>query len=47
VKFGRKPTLSPEQIEHARDLRDKGRHPDDIAALLKCSRATVYRALAA
>jgi DNA invertase Pin-like site-specific DNA recombinase len=45
VKFGRKPSLSPEQIEHARDLRDQGKRPDDIGALLKCSRATVYRAL--
>jgi hypothetical protein len=43
--FGRKPRLSPEQIKHARDLRAQGKHPDDIGALLKCSRATVYRAL--
>jgi DNA invertase Pin-like site-specific DNA recombinase len=42
---GRKPRLSPEQIEHAKELRKK-KHPDDIAAILKCSRATVYRALA-
>jgi len=44
---GRKPSLSPEQIEHAQELRRKGKHPDEIAALLKCSRATIYRALAA
>jgi DNA invertase Pin-like site-specific DNA recombinase len=44
---GRKPRLSPEQIKHAQELRRKGKHPDDIAAILKCSRATVYRAIAA
>jgi DNA invertase Pin-like site-specific DNA recombinase len=45
IKPGRKPRLSPEQIKHARDLRDQGDHPDDIGAILKYSRATVYRAL--
>jgi DNA invertase Pin-like site-specific DNA recombinase len=35
VKFGRKPALTPERIEHAKELR-----------ILKCSPATVYRALA-
>ena len=42
---GRKPCLSPEQIAHAKELRKK-KHPDEIARILKCSRATVYRALA-
>src|SRR5208283_1623511 len=36
IQPGRKPSLSPEQIEHAQELRRKGKHPDDIAALLKC-----------
>src|ERR1022692_4074880 len=45
VHPGRKPSLSPEQIEHAKELRKK-KHPDEIARILKCSRATVYRALA-
>ena len=43
---GRKPRLSPQQIEHAQDLKKKGKHPDEIAAYLNCSRATVYRTLA-
>src|ERR1035438_7755475 len=42
---GRKPRLSAEQVEHAKELRKK-KHPDEIARILKCSRATVYRALA-
>jgi DNA invertase Pin-like site-specific DNA recombinase len=42
---GRKPSLSPVQIETAKELRKK-KHPDEIARILKCSRATVYRALA-
>jgi hypothetical protein len=43
----RKPRLSAEQIEHAQELPRKGKHPNDTAAILKCSRATVYRAIAA
>jgi DNA invertase Pin-like site-specific DNA recombinase len=49
VKFGRKPTLTPEQVEHARELRDRKKDPktpQQIARVLKCSPATVYRALA-
>jgi len=46
IKPGRKPSLSPEQIKHAKEQHRKGKQPDDIAAILKCSRATVYRALA-
>lgn len=44
IRPGRKPRLSPEQIAHAKELRKK-KHPDEIARILKCSRATVYRAL--
>jgi len=46
VRPGRKPTLTPEQIKHAQELHRKRKPADEIAALLKCSRATVYRAIA-
>ena len=49
VKFGRKPALTPEQIEHAKELRYRKKDPktpQQIARILKCSPATVYRALA-
>ena len=47
VKFGRKRKLSPEQLEHARELIDKGeRDRQGIADLLNVSRTTLYRALA-
>jgi DNA invertase Pin-like site-specific DNA recombinase len=50
VKFGRKPALTPEQIDHAKELRTRKKDPktpEQIARILKCSPATVYRALAA
>ena len=46
IKPGRKPRLSPQQIGHAQELREKGKRPDDITDILNVSRATVYRALA-
>src|ERR1700726_4071434 len=47
VKFGRKPKLTPQQIDHARELIDKGDHDrQGIADLFKVSRTTLYRALA-
>ena len=49
VKFGRKPALAPEQIEHAKELRyrkKKPKTPQQMARILKCSPATLYRALA-
>jgi len=49
VKFGRKPALTPEQIEHAKEVRHRKKDPktpQQIAKILKCSPATVYRALA-
>jgi hypothetical protein len=45
VKFGRKPKLSLEQIEHAREQIDKGKRREDIAALMNVDRTTLYRAL--
>jgi DNA invertase Pin-like site-specific DNA recombinase len=49
VKFGRKPALDPEQIAHAKELRARKKDPKtptQIARILRCSAATVYRALA-
>ena len=46
VKFGPRPTLTLEQIAHARDLIDQGRHTvKDAASLLGVHRSTLYRAL--
>ncbi|MCC3256347.1 recombinase family protein [Xanthomonas campestris] len=47
VRFGRRPTLSPEQIAHARhQIETEGKSAREVAALLKVHRATLYRALA-
>jgi DNA invertase Pin-like site-specific DNA recombinase len=47
VKFGRKRKLTPQQLDHARALIEKGEHDrQDIADLFKVSRTTLYRALA-
>ena len=47
MKFGRKPKLTPEQKVHARKLIDAGEHSrEDVAALLRVNRTTLYRALA-
>jgi DNA invertase Pin-like site-specific DNA recombinase len=45
VKFGRKPKLTRQQIDHARKLIDDGQRREDVAALFKVDRATLYRAL--
>lgn len=45
VRFGRRPTLTPGQVEHARDLLSKGRTAAEAAELLGVHRATLYRAL--
>src|SRR5215471_13815554 len=47
VKLGRKPKLSPQQVDHARKLLDQGEHPRDVARLLKVSQRTIERALQA
>jgi DNA invertase Pin-like site-specific DNA recombinase len=45
-KGGRRPALSPAKVEHARKLRDGGEHTmTEIAELVGCSRATLYRVL--
>jgi DNA invertase Pin-like site-specific DNA recombinase len=46
IRPGPKPKLTRQQIEHAKELRAKGKAPDVIAGILSVSRATVYRALA-
>jgi DNA invertase Pin-like site-specific DNA recombinase len=46
VKFGRKPKLTPQQIKHARQLRDQGETAQAIASVLNVHRATIYRILA-
>ena len=45
VKFGRKPKLSPAQINHARQQIEQGEGVQDVAALLNVDRTTLYRAL--
>ena len=45
VKMGRKPRLSPQQVQHARELIEQGKHPKEVKKLLGVSLATLYRAL--
>lgn len=45
-KGGRRPALSAAKVAHARKLRDGGEHTmTEIADLVGCSRATLYRVL--
>lgn len=44
VKFGPPPALTPEQIAHARELRET-KSVSEVARLLGVHRATIYRAL--
>jgi DNA invertase Pin-like site-specific DNA recombinase len=46
VRFGRKPKLSRQQIDHARKLIDEGERREDVAAILNVNRTTLYRVLA-
>jgi len=45
VKFGRKPKLTAQQKQHARQLLDQGRPVQEVAALLNVHRSTLYRVL--
>jgi DNA invertase Pin-like site-specific DNA recombinase len=45
VKFGRKPSLSTEQVKHARKLLADGETTRRVASLFKVGRVTLYRAL--
>jgi DNA invertase Pin-like site-specific DNA recombinase len=46
VKFGRKPKLDAERLEHPREMLDQGKDWQHVARVLKVSRTTLYRALA-
>jgi DNA invertase Pin-like site-specific DNA recombinase len=46
VKFGRKPKLTAERIEHARKLIEDGESRQYVAEMLGVGRLTLYRALA-
>lgn len=45
VKLGRKPTLTPAQVAHARRLIDGGESPRTVASTLRIGRTTLWRAL--
>jgi DNA invertase Pin-like site-specific DNA recombinase len=47
VKFGRKPKLTAAQVKHARQQIEDGKRVEEVADLLKVSRATLYRILKA
>src|SRR2546429_5914085 len=44
VKFGRKPKLSPEQVDHAREQIERGKTAQAVTALLRVGRVTLWRA---
>jgi DNA invertase Pin-like site-specific DNA recombinase len=46
VKFGRKPKLTAQQINHALKLISARERREDVADLFKISRTTLYRSLA-
>ena len=41
-RFGRKPSLSPAQVTHARKLIEGGESPDRVAVTLKVHRSTLF-----
>jgi hypothetical protein len=45
TKLGRRPSLSDNQLKHARDLLGKGESPATVAKLLNVCRATLYNSL--
>lgn len=45
AKFGRKPRLSRQQIDHAWKMIDAGERREGVAALLNVDRTTLCRAL--
>ena len=45
VKFGRKPTVTPDRLDHARKLIRDGKTPTEAAQILRIGRSTLYRAL--
>lgn len=47
TKVGRKPKLTPEQIDHAKKLIEAGESPSRVARSIGVSPATLYRAIPA
>ena len=47
VKFGRKPKLSHQQVDHARKLLEQGEAPQTVADSFGIGRSTLYRCLKA
>ena len=45
MKFGRKPKLTPERIEHVRKLIEEGESRQYVAEMLGVGGVTLYRAL--
>ena len=45
VKMGRKSKLSPQQIQHTKELIEQGKPAREVAKLLGVSLATIYRAV--
>jgi DNA invertase Pin-like site-specific DNA recombinase len=45
AKLGRKRSLTPRQVEHARQLIEQGESPPAVAKTLEVSRSTLWRAL--
>lgn len=43
MKFGRKPKLTPERIEHVRKLIEEGESRQYVAEMLGVGRVTLYR----
>jgi len=43
VQLGRKPSLTPAQVKHARKLIDGGENPRAVARTLGVNRSTLYR----
>jgi len=45
VKFGRKPKLTPDRLDHARKLINQGKTPTEATKIMGVGRATLYGAL--
>jgi DNA invertase Pin-like site-specific DNA recombinase len=45
VQLGRRPSLAPSQIDHARTLIERGESPRAVARTMRVGKSTLYRAL--
>jgi Resolvase, N terminal domain/Helix-turn-helix domain of resolvase len=45
VRLGRRPTLAPSQVDHARALIERGESPRAVARTMRVGKSTLYRAL--